>query len=246
MLHLSPANSPARPAAAHDSPPYSPATEDARPARPALARVASGVMDIPSPAEAEEDTRALLVGPSQLPQAQAEPGPQTEEEGSATPGGSARKLGPGDFLILSLVGQGAFGKVFQVQRRDTTRVYAMKVLRKAVVLEKNQAEYTRTERDVLTRVEHPFIVTLHHSFQTSSKLYLILDFINGGHLFFQLYRAGIFDEALARVYTAELVLALTHLHSLGIVHRGAPSLLCRPLHRQRARMLRAARRNMLP
>jgi serine/threonine protein kinase len=57
--------------------------------------------------------------------------------------------------------------------------------------------------------------------QTATKLYLILDFINGGHLFFQLYRAGIFEEALARVYTAELVLALTHLHSLGIAHRGA-------------------------
>lgn len=57
--------------------------------------------------------------------------------------------------------------------------------------------------------------------QTATKLYLILDFINGGHLFFQLYRAGIFEEALARVYTAELVLALSHLHSLGIAHRGA-------------------------
>ena len=57
--------------------------------------------------------------------------------------------------------------------------------------------------------------------QTTAKLYLVLDFINGGHLFFQLYRAGIFDEALARLYTAEIVLALTHLHSLGIAHRGA-------------------------
>lgn len=83
-----------------------------------------------------------------------------------------------------------------------------------------QAEYMRTERDVLTRVDHPYIVTLHHSFQTGSKLYLCMDFVNGGHLFFQLYRAGIFDEALARVYTAEIVLALAHLHALGIVHRG--------------------------
>lgn len=55
--------------------------------------------------------------------------------------------------------------------------------------------------------------------QTSSKLYLVLDFINGGHLFFQLYRQGIFSEELARLYTAEIVLAISHLHSLGFVHR---------------------------
>jgi p70 ribosomal S6 kinase len=55
--------------------------------------------------------------------------------------------------------------------------------------------------------------------QTSKKLYLVLDFINGGHLFFQLYRQGTFDEPLARLYTAELVLAIAHLHSLGFVHR---------------------------
>ncbi len=55
--------------------------------------------------------------------------------------------------------------------------------------------------------------------QTASKLYLVLDFVNGGHLFFQLYRQGIFDEDLARLYTAEMVLAIAHLHSLGIAHR---------------------------
>ena len=55
--------------------------------------------------------------------------------------------------------------------------------------------------------------------QTASKLYLVLDFVNGGHLFFQLYRQGIFDEDLARLYTAELVLAIAHLHALGIAHR---------------------------
>lgn len=55
--------------------------------------------------------------------------------------------------------------------------------------------------------------------QTPNKLYLVLDFINGGHLFFQLYRAGTFDENLAKLYTAELVSAVSYLHSLGFVHR---------------------------
>jgi p70 ribosomal S6 kinase len=95
----------------------------------------------------------------------------------------------------------------------------MKVMRKDRILERRHGEYVRAERDALTAVVHPYIVTLRYSFQTSTKLYLVLDFINGGHLFFQLYRAGTFDEPLARLYTAELVLAITHLHSLGFVHR---------------------------
>jgi serine/threonine protein kinase len=66
---------------------------------------------------------------------------------------------------------------------------------------------------------HPYIVTLRFSFQTPSKLYLVLDFVPGGHLFFSLYRHGVFDEAVARLYAAEIVLALDYLHSNGIVHR---------------------------
>ena len=130
-----------------------------------------------------------------------------------------RRLGPNDFELLRVVGQGAFGKVFQVRKRDTCEVFAMKVMRKDRILERRHGEYVKAERDALTAVVHPYIVTLRYSFQTPTKLYLVLDFINGGHLFFQLYRAGTFDEPLARLYTAELVLAVTHLHSLGFVHR---------------------------
>lgn len=132
---------------------------------------------------------------------------------------SNAKVGPADFTLMRVVGQGAFGKVFQVQKKDTGQVYAMKVMRKEQIIAKDHGDYVKAERNVLTAVFHPYIVTLRCSFQTSSKLYLVLDFINGGHLFFQLYRQGIFDEQLARLYTAEIVLAIAHLHSLGFVHR---------------------------
>ena len=66
---------------------------------------------------------------------------------------------------------------------------------------------------------HPYIVTLRFSFQTPSKLYLVLDFMNGGHLFFNLYRQGVFEEAVARLYAAEIVCAISYLHARGIVHR---------------------------
>ncbi|GMN41119.1 hypothetical protein TIFTF001_010340 [Ficus carica] len=124
-----------------------------------------------------------------------------------------------DFEVLKVVGQGAFGKVYQVRRRGSSEIYAMKVMRKDKVMEKNHAEYMKSERDILTKVDHPFIVQLRYSFQTKYRLYLVLDFINGGHLFFQLYRQGLFREDLARLYTAEIVSAVSHLHANGIMHR---------------------------
>ena len=193
-LGSSPAGSPARSAAAvadeeaDESPPCSPP-------RPTLSRVCSGVMDIPAAADAEEQARTPLVGPSVLPAppapAPAAPAPGADAAQAAEEAAEPRKLEPNDFTILSLVGQGAFGKVraagraaagallksaaqvFQVQERfHGGRVLAMKVMRKAHVVEKNQAEYMRTERDVLTRVEHPFIVLLHYSFQVGRLLQL--------------------------------------------------------------------------
>lgn len=142
-----------------------------------------------------------------------------KSELGAACGALARPLGPEDFELLCVVGRGAFGKVFQVRKRDTGEVFAMKVMRKDRIRAKDHHEYVRAERDVLTSIVHPYVVTLRYSFQTPSRLYLVLDFVNGGHLFFQLFRAGTFDERRARLYTAEIVLAVSHLHSLGIVHR---------------------------
>ncbi|DBA96260.1 TPA: hypothetical protein ACH3X3_002445 [Trebouxia sp. C0006] len=166
-----------------------------------------------SPGSTPESPLHSALPPSDMP-------PNQSGEIAGQPSNLANaKVGPADFVLLRVVGQGAFGKVFQVQKKDTGQVYAMKVMRKERIIAKDHGEYVRAERNVLTAVFHPYIVTLRCSFQTSSKLYLVLDFINGGHLFFQLYRQGIFDEQLARLYTAEIVLAIAHLHSLGFVHR---------------------------
>ncbi|XP_057801091.1 serine/threonine-protein kinase AtPK2/AtPK19-like [Salvia miltiorrhiza] len=128
-------------------------------------------------------------------------------------------VGLEDFEVLKVVGQGAFAKVYQVKKRGTSEIYAMKVMRKDKIMEKNHAEYMKAERDILTKIDHPFIVQLRYSFQTKYRLYLVLDFINGGHLFFQLYHHGLFREDLARIYAAEIVSAVTHLHANGIMHR---------------------------
>ncbi|CAM8897867.1 unnamed protein product [Rhodiola kirilowii] len=130
-----------------------------------------------------------------------------------------KSLGVEDFEVLKVVGQGAFGKVYQVRKRDSLQIYAMKVVRKDRVIEKNHTAYMQAERDILAKTDHPFIVRLRYSFQTKYRLYLVLDFVNGGHLFFQLRRQGLFREELARIYAAEIVSAVSYLHCNGIMHR---------------------------
>lgn len=145
------------------------------------------------------------------------------KEPSAADGNSdssmPHKLGPGDFEFLCVVGQGSFGKVFQVKKKDTGKIYAMKVMRKDRILEKDHARYVLSEKNALTAIDHPYIVRIFSSFQTSKKLYLVLDFIDGGHLFYQLFKLGVFSEDRAKMYTAEIVSAISFLHSKGILHR---------------------------
>lgn len=103
--------------------------------------------------------------------------------------------------------------------QEKGRLFAMKILRKTHLLKKQQIERTRTERKVLSIVDHPFIMKLHFAFQTEDKLYLVLDYCAGGELFFHLSRHKRFSEGWTRFYAAELLLALGHLHSKGIIYR---------------------------
>lgn len=95
----------------------------------------------------------------------------------------------------------------------------MKILRKSHLVKRRQIERTRTERKVLSVVNHPFIMKLHYAFQSEDKLYLVLDYCPGGELFFHLSRFRRFPERVARFYAAELLLAIGHLHKRGIIYR---------------------------
>lgn len=95
----------------------------------------------------------------------------------------------------------------------------MKILRKTHLVKRRQIERTRTERKVLSVVNHPFIMKLHYAFQTEEKLYLVLDYCPGGELFFHLSRFRRFPERVARFFAAELLLAIGHLHKRGIIYR---------------------------
>lgn len=78
---------------------------------------------------------------------------------------SNQTIGVEDFEVLKVVGKGAFGKVYQVRRVGTSEIYAMKVMHKDKIIQKNHVDYVKSERDMLIKVDHPFIVRLRHSFQ---------------------------------------------------------------------------------
>ncbi|CAG8922583.1 unnamed protein product [Penicillium salamii] len=96
-----------------------------------------------------------------------------------------KQVGPNDFLILKLIGKGTFGQVYQVKKKDTQRIYAMKVLSKKVIIQKKEVIHTLGERNILVRTAmtaSPFIVGLKFSFQTPTDLYLVTDYMSGGEL----------------------------------------------------------------
>ncbi|CEH18047.1 proliferation-associated serine threonine protein kinase [Ceraceosorus bombacis] len=123
------------------------------------------------------------------------------------------------FDLLKVIGKGSFGKVMQVRKRDTSRIYALKTLRKAHIVSRSEVTHTLAERTVLAKVNCPFIVPLKFSFQSPDKLYLVLAFVNGGELFHHLQREGRFSEERARFYAAELLCALEHLHGFNVIYR---------------------------
>ena len=124
-----------------------------------------------------------------------------------------------DFELLKVLGRGSFGKVMLVKYRRDGRKYAMKILKKKAIIARNQVEHTKAERKILESLQHPFLMTLRFAFQSSEKLYFVLDYYQGGELFFHLKNQRRFPEPIARLFVAEIALALGHLHSLGVVYR---------------------------
>ncbi|EPS65315.1 hypothetical protein M569_09463, partial [Genlisea aurea] len=124
-----------------------------------------------------------------------------------------------DFAIMKPISRGAFGRVFLAQKRTTGDLFAIKVLRKADMIRKNAVESILAERDILISVRNPFVVRFFYSFTCRENLYLVMEYLNGGDLYSLLRNLGCLDEDVARVYIAELVLALEYLHSLRVVHR---------------------------
>lgn len=96
---------------------------------------------------------------------------------------TSEKITVDDFDYIKVIGRGSFGKVYLVRKKDTRVPYAMKILRKDQLIKNNLLVKTQAERDILEAVKCPYIVSLYFAFQTETKLYFIIDFLNGGELF---------------------------------------------------------------
>ena len=130
-----------------------------------------------------------------------------------------KKLSVDDFELLKVIGKGSFGKVMQVRKKSSNKIYAMKILKKDILLKRRQILHTKTERKILEEIHNPFITGLKYAFQTSTKLYLVMEYFAGGELFFHLKQCGKFTEDRAKFYAAEIMLAIECLHSKCIVYR---------------------------
>eukprot|EP00049_Salpingoeca_infusionum_P023212 m.10951 g.10951 ORF g.10951 m.10951 type:complete len:462 (-) comp5637_c0_seq1:141-1526(-) len=124
-----------------------------------------------------------------------------------------------DFEFLKTIGRGAFGEVKLCQKRDSGQIYAMKILRKADMLEKEQIAHVRAERDILVEAYSDWVVRMFYSFQDQVNLYLIMEFLPGGDMMNLLIEKDTFSEDTTRFYMAECVLAIQSIHDLGFIHR---------------------------
>nr|AML79446.1 putative LOV domain-containing protein [Huperzia selago] len=131
------------------------------------------------------------------------------------------KLGLKHFQPIKLLGYGDTGSVHLVELRGTGEFYAMKLMSKSVLMNRNKVHRACAEREILGMMDHPFLPTLYASFQTKTHICLITDFCAGGDLFLLLDRQPLkcFTEGAARFYAAEILLALEYLHCLGVVYR---------------------------
>ena len=137
-------------------------------------------------------------------------------------GGVVRKMQATDFEPLRCLGKGTYGTVLLVKQASTGKLYAQKQLRKATLtVRKKLVEQTKTERNILESVNrHPYVVKLYYAFQDHEKLYLILEYAQGGELFERMRSEHMFPEETAAFYMAEMVLALEHLHKdVGVIYR---------------------------
>lgn len=140
---------------------------------------------------------------------------------SRTTSPSRKKMTADDFEPLKCLGKGSYGTVLLVRHKATGRLYAQKQFKKAsLIVHKKTVEQTKTERAILESVRHTNVVKLYYAFQDHEKLYLILEYAQGGELFHHLAEECMFCEDTAAFYIAQLVLALSHLHmNVGVIYR---------------------------
>jgi serine/threonine-protein kinase RIM15 len=146
--------------------------------------------------------------------------PLSPRQPSAAPLSRTSPTSIKDFEIIKPISKGAFGSVFLAKKRVTGDYYAIKVLKKADMIAKNQITNVKAERMILMKqAESPFVAKLYFTFQSKENLYLVMEYLNGGDCAALIKSLGSLPEEWAKNYIAEVVLGLEYLHQRGVVHR---------------------------
>ncbi|ETW07253.1 AGC protein kinase [Aphanomyces invadans] len=166
-----------------------------------------------------ERTEAESSAQEDTPVASPSFAPAKEPPIMSPPGSKKKGVSVDDFVFLRVIGKGTFGKVLMVRHKKTEVIYAMKVISKQFLVDMDSVKYMKSERNIMTKIHHPFVIGLEFAFQTESKVYLVMEYQPGGELFSHLKKEGLLMEDKAKFYLAEMILALEHLHLQGIIHR---------------------------
>jgi serine/threonine protein kinase len=124
-----------------------------------------------------------------------------------------------NFSLICVIGKGSYAEVILARKKDTNKIYALKILKKKKIEQKNQNGHVKTERNILIDIQHPFIIKLAYAFQNEKKLYFALEYCPGGELFNLLQKKRQFSEDTAKFYIVQIILALEHLHKQDIIYR---------------------------
>ena len=124
-----------------------------------------------------------------------------------------------DFEIISVLGKGTFGKVYLTKLTETGKLYAIKTMRKDILIDTEQIDATKLERDILLKCNHPFLAGMDFVFQTDLRLYFVMPFIKGGELYTHFLKNKRFPEEVVKFYATQIIIAIGHLHEKEIAHR---------------------------
>ena len=124
-----------------------------------------------------------------------------------------------NFKFLYVIGKGGFGRVWKIQSKKTKVKYALKEMSKLKIIDKKSEKSINSEREFLSKLNHPFIVNMHYAFQDKENLYLVMDLLNGGDLRFHISRYRKFSEEQTRFFIANMVYALEYIHENNVIHR---------------------------
>ena len=129
------------------------------------------------------------------------------------------ELNRNNFKFLYVIGKGGFGRVWKIECKKTKQIYALKEMSKLKIIDKKSEKSINSEREFLSKLNHPFIVNMHYAFQDKENLYLVMDMLSGGDLRYHVSRYRRFSEEQTRFFIANMVYGLQYIHEHNVIHR---------------------------